>query len=233
MKKGNLFTILSFAAMLGLTAVMLVDLLPLLKEVITNAKDETSVVEYMSTYGPKGIPILIGLQALQVILAVIPSAAIQILTGLCYGIWWGTLINMIGCALGNTLVFSAMRQLKVIAAPLSEKMSRNKGWSGAEKLIQLKKPEIAATLLFLIPGVPNGIMPYLFAKTKITLPRYLLALVIGSIPSTFLCTLLGDRLSKGNYITAIVLAVIVVLTVGMVALFWKQILKKLESAEKS
>ena len=108
MKKTNLFTALVTAAMLGLIAIMVVDLLPLLKQVAANAGDESKIVEYISSYGFKGVPILIGLQALQVITAVIPSAAIQVLTGLCYGVWWGTLINLVGCVLGNLIIFVAM-----------------------------------------------------------------------------------------------------------------------------
>ena len=98
--------------MLALTAVMLKDLFPLLREVATHTKDETAAVQYVDAHGMKGVPILVGLQALQTILAVIPSAAIQILTGLCYGIWWGTLINIAGCALGNSIVFLTMAALR-------------------------------------------------------------------------------------------------------------------------
>ena len=87
---------------------MVVDLLPLLRQVAANAGDESKIVKYIASYGFKGVPILIGLQALQVITAVIPSAAIQLLTGLCYGVWWGTLINLVGCVLGNLIIFVAM-----------------------------------------------------------------------------------------------------------------------------
>lgn len=229
-RKTQILTLLSVIAMLALTAVMLKDLFPLLREVATHTKDETAAVQYVDAHGMKGVPILVGLQALQTILAVIPSAAIQILTGLCYGIWWGTLINIAGCALGNSIVFLTMRQLKTITAPLSERMSRKKSWLNAEKLARMKHPEWAALALFLIPGIPNGVIPYLFANTHISLRRYLLALVAGSVPSTFLCTFMGERLSKGSYTTAAILAVCVAAIAGAALLFRKKIQEKLETA---
>jgi uncharacterized membrane protein YdjX (TVP38/TMEM64 family) len=219
MKKRYLFTALVTAAMLGLIAVMVVDLLPLLKQVAANTSDESKIVEYIASYGFKGVPILMGLQALQVITAIIPSAAIQLLTGLCYGVWWGTLINLAGCMLGNLLVFAAMRQLKSLAEPLIERSSRKKSVISLEKLQKIKNPQLLAYSFFLIPGIPNGIMPYIFSRTSITLGQYLLANFLGSLPSTFLCTFCGDRISSGNYKTAIIVGAITVAAAVVLVIF--------------
>ncbi|MEA4966272.1 MAG: VTT domain-containing protein [Oscillospiraceae bacterium] len=235
MRKNGVVWVLIAAAVLALTALLLVDLLPLLKKVAASAGNETVLAGYIDSYGLKGVPILMGLQALQIITAVIPSAAIQMLTGLCYGAWWGTLINIAGSVLGNAIVFAAVRQLHAILAPAVEKMNRKKGWISAEKLAQFKKPEVAALALFLIPGIPNGILPYLFAKTKITLPRYIAAIVLGSVPSTFLCTYLGERLSKGNYTLAMIVAGAAVVIVVAALLLRRRIMARIgrDSAEEN
>jgi len=223
MKKRYLFTALITLAMLGLIAVMIVDLLPLLKQVVANTSDESKIVEYINSYGFKGVPILVGLQALQVITAVIPSAAIQLLTGLCYGVWWGTLINLAGCMLGNMLVFVAMRQLKSLAAPLVDRISQKKSVVSLEKLQKIKNPQVLAYSFFLIPGIPNGIMPYIFSRTSITLGQYLLANFAGSLPSTFLCTFCGDRISTGNYTTAIIVGAATVVVAVVLICFKNKI----------
>ena len=228
MKKRYFFTALVTAVMLGLIAIMVVDLLPLLRQVAANAGDESKIVKYIASYGFKGVPILIGLQALQVITAVIPSAAIQLLTGLCYGVWWGTLINLVGCVLGNLIIFVAMRQIKSLAAPFMEKLSAKKGPLSLEKLQKIKNPQILAFSFFLIPGIPNGIMPYIFSRTSITLTEYLLANVAGSLPSTFICTFCGDRISHGNYGLAIGIGAGAVVIAVVLVIFKDRLVDRIE-----
>lgn len=230
MKKNRFLTVLLAVSMLALGVVMVVDLLPLLRRVAASAGDETAVAQYVSSYGIKGVPILIGLQALQIIVAVIPSAAIQLLTGLCYGAWWGTLINLTGCVLGNIIVFVAVRELHAIVAPVLPQAAKGKSWINTERLMQLRRPEVAAFALFLIPGIPNGILPYLFAKTRISFKDYILSVFAGSVPSTFLCTFMGDRISAGSYTTAAVIGGIAAAIVICVALLHKRILARVDKA---
>jgi len=94
-------------------------------------------------------------------------------------------------------------------------------------LLLMRHPERVAFLRFLVPGVPNGIVPYLFAETRVTLPRYLLAVVAGSTPSAFFCVFVGDRLSQGNYSVAIVLAVVVVIIIAVVLAFQHRIMARI------
>ena len=229
-KKTRILTVLAGGVMLGLTVLMVIDLLPLLRQVAANRGDKSAIAQYISSYGFKGVPILMGLQALQIMVAVVPSAAIQVLTGLCYGVWWGTLINLAGCVLGNVMVFVAVRQLRSIVAPMREKLRRRRDSDvfSLAKLKRLKRPELVAFAFFLIPGIPNGIMPYMFAETDITLPRYIAAVVAGSIPSTFLCTYLGERLSRGSYHMALIIAAIAAVVVAVVLMFKDKLVARIE-----
>ena len=229
MKKRLLLQIAAAAAMLGLIALLVIHLYPLGKEIIANAGDETQVVNYIESYGVKGVPILLGLEALQIIVAFIPEAAVNVLSGLCYGVWWGALISIAGILLGNVLVFAALRQLKNLFAPLFKKKRRREGDLTPEAVSRLKRPELIAFFLFLIPCIPNGIVPYVFAQTKIPLPRYLLAVAAGLVPSTFLCTFLGDRLADGHYTAAIVIAAVFLVVTVVALVFRKKLMAKLTS----
>jgi len=95
-----------------------------------------------------------------------------------------------------------------------------------EKLARIKRPEFVAFFLALIPWV-SGVGPYLFAETKVSLWKYLIAVILGSIPSTVMYVFLGDRISGGNYTTAIITAAIVVAILVSVLLFRKKILAKI------
>jgi uncharacterized membrane protein YdjX (TVP38/TMEM64 family) len=242
-KRQTLFSLIVLALMLALIVFLVVDLIPLLKEVLQNTSDESKVLSYIQAYGAKGVPVLMALQALQVMMTFLPAAIIQVLAGLSYGVWGGALICIAGTILGNLIVFTVLRQLKSAFSSFfkergergemdeldeqADKPKKNRFLSIA-KLNQMKHPEYVAFFLFLIPGLPNGILPYIFAQTKVTTLRYLVSVAAACIPTTLLCTWLGERISKGDYQTAVILVVILIAILAVVFIFRKRIMDKIK-----
>jgi uncharacterized membrane protein YdjX (TVP38/TMEM64 family) len=242
-KRQTLFSLIVLALMLALIVFLVVELIPLLKEVLENTSDESKVLSYIQAYGAKGVPVLMALQALQVMMTFLPAAIIQVLAGLSYGVWLGSVICIAGTILGNLIVFTVLRQLKSTFSSFfkergergemdeleaqPDKPKKNRFLSIA-KLNQMKHPEYIAFLLFLIPGLPNGILPYIFAQTKITTLRYLVSVAAACVPTTLLCTWLGERISKGDYQTAVILAIVLAVIIGVVVLFRKRIMDKIK-----
>ena len=224
MKKHEILTAIVIVVMLVLVAIMTVFLFPILRAIIENTRDESVMVQFIYSYGFQGVPVLLGMLILQVVVPFIPSVAIQVLTGLCYGVWLGVLINIIGITLGNMLVFFALRQSGSLIAPFFKKGRARQGTFSLANLSRLKAPERVVFFCFLIPGFPNGFAPYLFSRTKISFHKYILAVIAGSIPQTFIATLLGDRLSQGNHDVAIVIAIVIVLIVIAALIFKKRLL---------
>lgn len=242
-RKPSLHTVLIIAALAGMAVLfvlMLVSLLPLLEEVVENAGDESQVTSYIKAYGAKGVPALVGLQALQVIIAVIPAQPIQVLAGLCYGTFLGAAICTAGFTLGNTLMFVAFRQFGHIFAPLVERHKgkppkkgeraekQEDGADGEPKSLAdrlaavpfvqklMRRPVLAALVLFAVPGIPDGfILPYLFARTNITLPWYMLAVAAASMPAMLLFSFLGSRLSTGDWRVIIAVGVLLLVVGGV------------------
>ena len=210
--------------MLFLIALLVVHFYPLAKEIIANKGDEALIVDYISSLGMKGALILIGLEVLQLIVAFIPEVLIDIMCGLCYGIWWGTLIGVAGITLGNLIVFIVMRQLKNLLAPIVMKKTKRKEILAPEMLARIKRPEIIVFFCFLMPFIPNGIIPFVFSQTKISLPKYLPATALGLIPSTFICALLGERIAGGDYTAAAVIAVMFLIIALITVIFRKRIM---------
>ena len=231
MKKHNKKTIAFMVLLLGLFLAMVIQLFPLMQDVIHSHGDEASLVTYVQSVGWRGVPALIGLSALQVVLPLIPAPMVGVLTGLSYGIYWGPLIFLSGIALGNIFVLISVRQLsglfKSKKPPKPE--SDHKKVLSKEKLQRIKRPEIVAFFLFMIPFV-SGLGPYLFAETKVPLGRYIIAVVAGSIPSTIMYVFLGDRISTGNYTTAIIIAGVVVAAILIMLPFRKKITAKIMHA---
>ncbi len=90
--------------------------------------------------------------------------------------------------------------------PEAEKRRRRRASWNFSFILKSKNPALLAFLLFLIPGVPNGILPYVFARTKITLPRYLLSVVTAMTPNILVSSVVGDLLSDGDVRSALIIA---------------------------
>jgi len=191
---------------------------PLLEDIIENRDDETNVVGAVDALGWRGPVSLIGLTALQVIIPVIPAAAIGVLSGLTYGVYWGLAIVLVGLALGNMFVVFFVRQVESLFTKKSKRKKKKPGLLSKESLEKIKRPEIVAFFLFMIPFV-SGAGPYLFAETKVKLWRYLIAVIAGSLPTTIIYLFLGYHLSQGSYTIAIITgSVLVVATIVIIAL---------------
>jgi len=202
---------------------MIIQLFPLLEDVIENRHDESSVASYVDALGWRGPVSLVGLTALQVVLPIIPAAATGVLTGLSYGVLWGPLIFLGGIAIGNIFVIFVVRRIDNIFAKRIKHNPTHKSLLSKEKLDRIKRPEIVAFFLFMIPFI-SGAGPYLFAETKIKLWKYIIAVLAGSLPTTILYVFLGDQISQGSYTSAIVMGSIVVVALVVILVFRKKII---------
>jgi len=226
MKKQNTFTLIVMVIFLCLLIAMIVQLFPLIQDIVEDAHDESNVVAQIASLGWRGVPALIGLSALQVIIPIIPAPAVGVLTGLSYGIYGGPFIFLAGVTLGNLFVVVSIRNLHNIIPFKKKSDTKPHKLLSKEKLDRIKRPEIVAFFLVLLPWV-SSVGPYVFAETKVSLWKYLIAVILGSIPSTIMYVFLGDRISGGNYTTAIIIGVIVVAVLVPVLLFRKKILAKI------
>jgi len=226
MKKRSVSTTIMMAVFLCILIAMVAQLFPLIREIAMNVHDESNIVEYVGSFGWRGVPALIGLAALQVIIPFIPAPVVGVLTGLSYGIYWGPLIFFSGIVLGNLFVIISMRRLRGLVLLKRKRQPQHKKSHSKEQFEKIKRPEIVAFFLFLIPFL-SGVGPYLFAETRVSLGKYIIAVVAGNIPSVFIYMFLGDRISRGNHTAAIITAAIVVAVAVFVLLFRKKIMDKI------
>lgn len=227
--KKNVFTIAALVIILFLVVMLAFDLFPLFKATITHLDNESEMVNYIQHYGIKGAPIIAGLQTLQVFVPFFPAAAVQLLAGLCYGVWLGTLICLVGYVAGNLMVFVLVRQFRKNLDPFFEnrKKGKHSSFLDLEKIKQMKDPYFTSFMLYLIPGIPNGLLPYVFAQTDITFPQFLLSITAASVPSMLLCTLIGDLINSRNYSAAIALGLLAGIALALLLLNRKKIIEML------
>jgi len=226
MKKRDILSVIFIAIVLCILVAMIVQMFPLIKDLFESHGDETEIVDQIASFGWRGVPALIGLSALQVVVPVIPAPAVGVLAGLSYGVYWGPVIFLSGVALGNLFVVFSVRRLHNLIRSKRKKDPKRKKALSKERLEKIKRPEIAAFFLVLMPFV-STVGPYLFAETKVKLGRYIIAVIAGSIPSTIVYVFLGDRISRGNYTIAIIIGAIVIVALVFILLFRKKIMDKI------
>jgi len=226
MEKRNILYKVLFVLFILIIIALIVQLIPLLEDVLENRSDESSVAETIDALGWQGPVSLAGMSALQVILPLIPAPAIGILSGLSYGVFWGPVIFLGGIALGNLFVFFTVHRIEGIFSGKVKRKSKPEhgGVLSKENLDKIKRPEIIAFFLFMIPFI-SGAGPYLFAETKVKVWKYIIAVLLGSIPTAILYAIIGDGISTGSYTSVIVSASIFVVVVAVVIIFRKKLLK--------
>ncbi len=177
-----------------------------------------------------GVLVYLVLQMLQVVVALIPGGVIQILGGVLFGNFWGTILCFLGILLGSILVFMTVRKFGM---PVVEAFVDSKGIKRFEFLNDDKKLEATVFILFLIPGMPKDALTYIVPLTKIKPMRFFVLSMIARTPAIILSTVFGASLSGGNLITAIVV-IAVVAVLGLTGILFKdKIIDRLRRKKES
>ncbi len=158
--------------------------------------------DYIRSFGPLGWLVLLGLQFLQVFIALIPGELLETAAGYAFGPILGTLICYTGVGLASALVFALTRKFGVRLVEI---------FISREKISQLrfinteKKRNRLIFLLFFIPGTPKDLLTYFVGLTDIKLSTFLVISMVARIPSVVSSTFGGHLLGEGAYWSAAVL----------------------------
>jgi len=206
-----------------LMLVMIVQMLPLIIDILRDSGEQDEILKQLSGIGWRAVPALVALSALQVIIPFIPAPAIGILTGLKYGVYWGSAIFLLGFALGSMFVMIYVRKMNLFLGKRRKEKPPKPDSHLKEKINSIRKPEVVAFFFILVPFV-SSFGPYLFAKTKVSLRKYIIAVILGNIPSTLFYMQLGRHISAGNYSSAIIIALIALVIIIFAIIFRKRLI---------
>lgn len=188
-------------------------LIPLLKE-----GDSQKIADYLAQEtGIRGVIAVILLQAIQVASIVMPGMAIQVAAGLIYGWLEGFLMCYFGFALSNLFVFLFARRMGSDRIK-DVSMGRMSQWL-MEKL-RGTKPQFMVVLACMVPAVPNGVIPYLAARTEITAKEYVGAVAMGSWLQILLACMAGQFIINGQWLYTVLTVVFQCLII--VIILWKK-----------
>lgn len=156
----------------------------------------------IESFGAWGWLVALGIQILQVIVALIPGEMVEVGCGLAFGTWGGLLICLLGSALGSTVIFLLVRKfgVKLVEVFVSrEKINSLKFLNNERKL------KSVIFLVFFTIGTPKDLLTYFVGLTNVKLHEFLIISTVARIPSVISSILVGDKLSEGNFVTSILI----------------------------
>lgn len=143
--------------------------------------------------------IYVGIQILQVFIALIPGEVVEIAGGVAFGALEGMALSLFGVAIGSSIIFLLTKTLGMRFVTLF--VDKNK--INELKFIRTdKRLDFLVFIVYFIPGTPKDLMTYVVALTRMRLPAFLLISLVARIPSVLSSTWGGDAIISGQYLKA-------------------------------
>lgn len=179
---------------------------------------------YIDGIGVLGWFVTLGIQLLQIFIALIPGEPVELMLGFVWGPWIGMLTSLLGIFIGTTVIFLLVKRF---GRPFVRKIVGDKDLSTYKFLSDPKKIDLTVFVLFFIPGTPKDALTYIAPLAPIKPVKYLVIATLARIPSVITSTLLGDSIAEGEYlVSVIVFAVTALISVLGIILGNKFINKK-------
>ena len=180
-----------------------------------NRGDEDEIAAYLNAQGKwRGMLSIYLISILQVVSIFIPGMVIQLAAGLVYGWPRGFLMTYTGFVSGNVLVFLVARKL---GSKINDLMPKSAKSNWLVDKINGANSAFVIGLACLIPGVPNGIIPYLASTTDLTPKKFAFA-IAASCWIQILCNCIaGHFLVRGEYLFMILSFAVQILIIVLVA----------------
>lgn len=227
-KQSDLIKLVGLVVFIVLITAIVVAIWPTLSIVFEPGGVET-LIELITSQGPLGVLILLGMQLLQIIVAFIPGEVVQIAAGMMYGPLWGSVVILVGCVLSSMVVYELVHKL---GAPFVRSMV------GEKQLLKFRQFELSGKfgvtvfILFLIPGFPKDVLTYIVPLSDMNLRTFLLLSMIGRTPGVIISTYAAAGLADGNIVTSVIIFVVAALIAIIVLLLRNRIIDAISRHSK-
>jgi uncharacterized membrane protein YdjX (TVP38/TMEM64 family) len=181
-----------------------ISLIPFFKGLL-NGETRQQVVDGVRARGPVGALFIIGLNVLQVLVAVIPGEPVQIITGILYGTVGGYFVLMCGFLIAGPIAYVLVDRLGM---PFVRSVVSQEMMDKLEFLNDNKRIDFIVFVLYFIPGLPKDVFTYLIPLTGMPLSRFLILSTIARTPAAIASTYTGSAFTEGNYMGMIIICVI-------------------------
>ena len=177
------------------------------------AADRQILEDWIRGLGPWGPVSIVVLEVLQVLFAPIPGQFVGLAAGYLYGVFWGTVLCLLGLALGTALAVWLGRRF---GRPLVERIAGGRLIRRIDHYAQ-KRGALALLLVFLVPFLPDDLACFVAGLTALPLAELVALAVVGRLPGLIVSTLLGAQATELSWPQIAVLAAVSVALALLVA----------------
>ena len=156
-------------------------------------------------YGAFSSLIIFLLQVLQVIIAIIPGDAVNLLSGYVLGPWHGFIVSFSGIMCGSLLAFYLSRKF---GRSLVEKLVKKDKLESVFNKINPKMTSISLLILCSIPFMPRDVLVYAMGLTPIKAKKFFVIYGISRFPLILLMSFTGNTLFSSSKLTVILLTLL-------------------------
>ncbi|MGD9605478.1 MAG: VTT domain-containing protein [Bacilli bacterium] len=189
------------------------------------------VFEKFSSYG-YWAPIFIAIfQAMQLLIVVLPSQLTHMVAGFMLGPIWGFIACISGLVIGHILIYLLVRKLGPRFLNLFSKKQIKRIDSLTLPFASKKFMAIIA-IMYLLPGLPYGLIAFTAANSKLKFPRYVFITTLASIPSLLAGVAFGTISYKIDWLYTLLIAILLVIICALSAIFYPKIMKKVMNMPK-
>ena len=209
---------LLFAAMLAL-------ILLYREQIWTIATRPEELRQWVGGFGATAPLAFVAVQALQIIIFVIPGEVPQIAGGYLFGIAGGLALTVAGSAIGSAVAFLASRFLGI---EFLRAILRGEQLDRLQKMASSPRATITFFLFFLIPGIPKDVLCYVAGLSRMRLSLFLVIATVGRLPGVVGSVVMGDAAAGQRWLFAGIVMAIALAMFGTGLLFRAHLLAFLE-----
>jgi uncharacterized membrane protein YdjX (TVP38/TMEM64 family) len=176
-------------------------------EILDDFKSFKSVNALLKERGGMLLPLFAALQAIQVVVSIIPAQAVQIAAGYAYNFWIAYLVCMIGLIVGTVVTYFIAKLLGRDAMRLI--FGEERIGKFVEKL-NSKKAYILLFIIFLIPGIPKDLFAYAAGISQMNALAFFLISIVARTPALMASVMFGGMIRSGSYAGMIILGIVII-----------------------
>ena len=221
----NSIPIIIFVALMGVLTLIL---WPYIEALGTESGRE-EFKAWIDSIGFVGWLVTLGIQLLQIFVALIPGEPVELMLGYVWGPWLGTFTCLLGIFIGTLTIFLLVRKLGM---KFVKKVVGTDDLTKYKFLSDKNKVDITIFILFFIPGTPKDALTYIAPIAPISPIKYLLIATFARIPSIITSTILGSSIAEGNYTMAIIVFAITALISILGIIFGNKYVEKRQTKEE-
>ena len=208
-----------------LFAAMLVVILVYREQIWTIASRPEELRQWVGGFGVTAPLVFAAVQALQIVVFVIPGEVPQIAGGYLFGIAGGLALTVAGSAVGSAVAFLASRFLGI---EFLRAILRREQLDRLQQLASSPRATLTFFLFFLIPGIPKDVLCYVAGLSRMRLGMFLVIATVGRLPGVVGSVVMGDAAAEQRWVFAGIVMAIALVLFGAGVLFRARLLAFLE-----